>query len=82
MPPLPASLTDLPGRFLRLLERSTEPCLQSLLCDYTTDTPLPALHEGIRALGDTTRAAPTSVTLGAGSHRKGNSLLSVTYKSC
>ena len=62
MPPLPASLTDLPGRFLRLLERSTEPRLQSLLCDYTTDVPLPALHElheAVRALNDTTGAAPS-----------------------
>ena len=58
MPPLPASLTDLPGRFLRLLERSTEPRLQSLLCDYTTDVPLPALHEAIIALSETTGTAP------------------------
>ena len=58
MPSLPTSLTDLPGRFLRLFERSTEPRLQSVLCDYTTDVPLPALHEAIRALGDTTGAAP------------------------
>ena len=59
MPSLPASLTDLPGRFLRLLERSTQPRLQLLLCDYTTDVPLPALHEAIRALSDTTGAAPS-----------------------
>ena len=58
MPPLPASLTDVAGRFLRLLERSTEPRLQSLLCDYRTDVPLPTPHEAIRALGDTTGAAP------------------------
>ena len=58
MPPLPASLTDLPGRFLRLVERSTEPRLQSVSCDYTTDARLPALHEATRALGDTTGAAP------------------------
>ena len=58
MPPLPASLTDLPRRFLRLSERSTEPRLQSLHCDYTTNVPLPALHEAIRALGDTTGTAP------------------------
>ena len=57
MPPLPASLTDLPGRFLRLLECSTDPRLQSLLSDYTTDVPLPALHEAIRALGDATGTA-------------------------
>ena len=59
MPPLPASLNDLPGQFLRLLERSTEPRLQSLLCDYTTYVPLPALHEAIRALSDTAGAAPS-----------------------
>ena len=53
MPPLPASLTDLPGRFLRLLERKIEPRLQSLLCDYTTYVPLPTLHETITALSDT-----------------------------
>ena len=58
MPPLPASLTDLPGRFLRLLERSTESRLQSLLCDYTTDVPLASLHEAIRALGDAAGTAP------------------------
>ena len=58
MPPLPASLTDLPGRFVRLLERSTEPRLQSLLCDYTTDVLLPAVHEAVRALNDTMGAAP------------------------
>ena len=54
MPPLPASLTDLSRWFLRRLERSTEPRLQSLLCDYTTEVPLPALHDAIRALSDTT----------------------------
>ena len=59
MPPLPASLTDLSSRFLRLLERNTEPRLQSLLCDYTTDFPLPALHEAIRTLGEVTNKAPT-----------------------
>ena len=32
--------------------------MQSLLSDYTTDVPLPALHEAITALGDTTGAAP------------------------
>ena len=57
MPPLPMSLTDLPGRFLRLLEHSTKPRLQSLLYDYTTDIPLPALHEAIRALGEVTGKA-------------------------
>ena len=59
MPPLPASLTDLPGRFLCLLEHSTEPRLQSLLCEYTTGVPLPALHEAIKALSGTTGAAPS-----------------------
>ena len=58
MPPLPASLTDLPGRFLRLLERSTEPRLQSLLCDYMTNVPLRARHEAIGAFGDAAGAAP------------------------
>ena len=61
MPPLPTSLIDLPGRLLRLWERTTEPRLQSLLCDYTTDVPLPALHEAVRALGDTTGAAPSQL---------------------
>ena len=41
-----------------MLERSTEQQLQSLLCDYTTDVPLPALHEAITALGDTAGTAP------------------------
>ena len=59
MPPLAASLTYLLARFLRLLERSTEPCLQSLLHDYTIDVPLPPLHEAVRALSDTTDAAPS-----------------------
>ena len=59
MPPLPASLTNLPGRFLCLLERSREPRLQSLLCDYTTDVPLPALHAAMRALGEVTGKART-----------------------
>ena len=59
MPPLLASLTDLPGRFLRLLERSTKPCLQSLLCEYTTNVPLLALHEAIRVLGEVTGKTPT-----------------------
>ena len=55
---LPTSLIDLRGRFLRLFERSTEPHVQSPLRDYTTDAPLPALHEAIRALGDTADTAP------------------------
>ena len=59
MPPLLASLTDLPGRFLRLLERNIEPRPQSLLCDYTTNVPLPALHEAIRALGEVTSKTAT-----------------------
>ena len=59
MPTLRASLADLPGPSLRLLERSTEPRLQLLVCDYTTDVPLPTLHEAIRALSDTTGAAPS-----------------------
>ena len=59
MPPLPASLNDPPDRFLRLLERSTKPHLQPLLCDYTTGVPLPAPHEAIRALGEVTDKAPT-----------------------
>ena len=59
MPPLPASLTDLAGRFLRLLERSAVPRLQSLLCDYAADVSMPALHEAIRALGGVANKAPT-----------------------
>ena len=58
MPALLASLIDLLGRFLRVLEHSTKPRPQSLLCDYTTDVPLPALHKAIRALGDTAGTAP------------------------
>ena len=58
MPPLPASLTDLHSRFLHLLEHSTEPRQHPLLCDYTTDFSLPALHEAIGALEDTVGAAP------------------------
>ena len=58
MPPLLASLTDLPGRFLRLLECGTEVRQQSLLCN-TTDIPLPALHGAIRALGEVADKAPT-----------------------
>ena len=56
MPPLPASLTDVPCRFLRLLE---QPRLQSMLCDYTTDVPVSALHEAIRAPGEVTGKTPT-----------------------
>ena len=33
--------------------------VQSLLCDYTTDVPLPALHEAIRALSDTAGTTPS-----------------------
>ena len=58
MPPLPTTLTDLPGRFLRLLKRNTVPRRQSLLCDYTSDVSLPALHEVIRTLGDITIQTP------------------------
>ena len=47
------------GRFLRLLDRSTEPRLQSLLCEYSTDVPLPALHEAARALGEVMGKTPT-----------------------
>ena len=57
-PPLSASLTGHSGPFSRLLEPNIEPRLQSLLCDYTTDVPLPAVHQAIRSLGDTTEAAP------------------------
>ena len=59
MPPLAALLTNLLSRFLFPLERSTEPRLQSLLCDYRTHVPLPARHEAIRLLIDTTGAAPS-----------------------
>ena len=58
MPPLLATLTNLPSRFWQLLERSTVHHLQSLLCDYTAHVSLLALHEAIRAMGDTTNQAP------------------------
>ena len=58
MPRLPASLTDLASRFLRRLERSSEPRLQPLLFDYPIDVPLPALHEAIIALDDRAGTAP------------------------
>ena len=58
MPLLRASLTDLPGRFLRLLKRSNEPSLQSLLSYYTKDVPLPARHEAVRAVSDATGTTP------------------------
>ena len=49
MPPLPVALTHLPGRLWRLFERSTTP---RLLCHYTGDISLLALHGAVHFLGD------------------------------
>ena len=47
-----------PAGFLRLLERSTVPRLKSLLCNYTVDVSIPALHEAIRVPGEVADKGP------------------------